>query len=449
MDKQTFTTGDWWLVQPTLEEPAPRLRVELGQAFGWYEQDWYVAEPKLSELYDFLYNNGGTLTADLDLLNSDEERQRWLRSAAATKAPPVVDTKERTDTERSETKDPLPPTEVVAEKPPVPTNEPPKKPGGLFAKNPNKIKAIDRARVSIEECTAVEKVLFEGALEATSLDAAVKRIYSNMHHNTGWVYRAGVTSTDGKALLDGASNQGMCATYRNAFNLAVSAFDSLRKAVGGESLQGGELKIESDDSLNGKHFVTGTGLTLMGGLRGNVYIEVDGKGAILARGDKEINKFVFTNHWSSRVNDTYFDPIFELTEPPEITTLTAQKVDPDGGRYLANRHRQTPDEEFSSTYIYVSEWPAFEKTVSDMRKLYTENKEEVDGILAGKLKLQTDKSPKTPRPVWTTATQMVKTRVSNLTIFERVVDETKDTVFRASDADAVAKIIALGTKTSS
>lgn len=124
-------------------------------------------------------------------------------------------------------------------------------------------------------------------------------------------------------------------------------------------------------------------------------------------------------------------------------------MDPDGGRYLANRHRPTPDEEFGATYIYVSEWSVFENTVSDMRKLYTENKEEVDGILAGKLKLQTDKSPKGARPVWTTATQMVKTRVSNLTIFERVVDETKDTVFRASDAEAVTKIIALGTKTTS
>ena len=444
MEKADFTTGDWWLRQTTVTEPTAKLRLELGAAFGWTEPDWFTVEQRLIDLYESLQSNGGRLTTDLDNLNSDEDRQQWLRSAAELKAPGESTTTASDSAQSSDTVTQTP----SSDKGPTPTTEQPKKSGGLFGKTANKMKTIDRARNSLDECTAVEKVLFEGALDMTSLDAAVKQIYSNMHNKMDWSYVAGA-NTSAPNLLDGTANQGMCASFRNAFNLALGVFDTLRKAVGSDSLQAGELNIESDDSLQGAHFVTPPGLVLMGGLLGNVYMEVDGKGAILARGDELINKFVFTYHWSSRVNGVYYDPIFETTQKPAITTLTNLKVDPGGGRYIANKNRPSEKKEFNATYIYVAQWAEFEKTVADMRKLYAENTQEVDDILSGKLKLQTSKTPKTDRAVWTAAKQIVQTRISNVTIFERVISETQETAFAAhkTSADAASKIIALGLKT--
>ena len=448
MQRTDFTSSDWWLRQTGLDESTSKMRLELGAAYGWPEQDWFTVEQHLGDLFDFVQNNRGQLTTDLDNLNSEQDRQDWMASAAELKVPKQVATTQSTTTESSEEVTQAKPNDVVA-----PTStEQPKKTGGLFGKSSDKssskMKAIDRARNSLNECTAVEKILFEGALDMTSIDAAVKQIYTNMHNQTGWEYVAGA-NTSAQNLLDGTANQGMCASYRNAFNLALGVFDTLRKAVGTESLQAGELKIESDDSLQGAHFVTPPGMVLMGGLLGNVYMEIDGKGAIQARGDELINKFVFTYHWSSRVNGVYYDPIFETNQKPAITTLTMKKVDPSGGRYIANTKRHSERNEFNATYIYVSEWAAFEKTVADMRKLYDENKKEIDDILSGKLKLQTSKTPKTDRAVWTTAKQLVQTKVSNVTIFERTVQETNDTAFadKPTSADAVSKIIALGLKT--
>lgn len=42
-------------------------------------------------------------------------------------------------------------------------------------------------------------------------------------------------------------------------------------------------------------------------------MEVDGRGAILARGYEGSDRFLFAHHWSTKVNDKWYDPISTLS----------------------------------------------------------------------------------------------------------------------------------------
>jgi hypothetical protein len=221
------------------------------------------------------------------------------------------------------------------------------------------------------DLSAMAQKLLKGALEKDSIDEAVRQIYDNMFRKTGWKYRAGASNTSGRAFIDGTTDVGMCESYRNAFAEIVGIYDRLRKDHSDEAVREGTLDVELGNELSTKRFVTRDGLTLMGKskLKGNVYLDVEPNGNVLGRGLKEINRFVFSGHWTLKVNENVYDPIFYSINVNNVDMILGDggPSDPNGDRkygkdevqFLATTEKPIPTGEFTGTFIRVSDFPAF------------------------------------------------------------------------------------------
>jgi hypothetical protein len=251
--------------------------------------------------------------------------------------------------------------------------------------------AADKERLeglTWEKLSDMEKTLLDGALQKDTVEEGVQQVYHNMHHKTGWKYN-GSESGKGPAYTRGGKTVGMCQGYREAFADVLRSYDALRKKTGKAAIKEGKLDVEQD--FIDAYFCTRQGLTLMGGLKGNVYCKVGRDGTLLEDGIDTINRFVFNQHWTLKVNGVFYDPIFEsitATGQDNVEWTLAAGTDrylaDDGSRFVRDNARPSPNGEFKFTFIWVTDWQLFTVTVNGMEHLYTREKKDIDEILSGK-----------------------------------------------------------------
>lgn len=297
----------------------------------------------------------------------------------------------------------------------------------------------------IDHLTAMEQKLLAGALEKPTVGAAVRQIYDNMHAKTGWRYDASARTVNGAAYTKGAIAVGMCESYRNAFAEALRVYDGLRRAHPTPAVRDGELTIEPDDTFVADRFATRQGLTLMGGLKGNVYSEVDGTGVATATGEPAINRFVFKGHWTTKVNGVVYDPIFHSIGENNIGRMLDGSYQHGGGRYIPVPSRPVPTGEFGATFIWVSDWATFHQTVTDLTGLYGREQKMVDKILAGQASTRSGVFTKKDRPAYAQAKALVAGGVGAANSFLAVVTAASQ-IYRTSEIAAVRSIISLAGK---
>jgi hypothetical protein len=272
-----------------------------------------------------------------------------------------------------------------------------------------------------EQLSPMEKTLLDGALEKDTVEEGVRQVYQNMHRRTDWKYK-GSEPGKGPAYTRGGKMAGMCQGYRDAFADVLHSYDALRKKTGKAAIKDGKLDVEQD--FIDAYFCTRQGLTLMGGLKGNVYCKVGSDGTLLENGIDTINRFVFNQHWTLKVNGVFYDPIFEsITATGQdnvewtLAAGTNKYLADDGSRFVRDSARPSPNGEFKFTFIWVTDWPLFAGTVNGMEHLYTREKEDIDEILAGKSSRWSDDQKE-----WhDLAQKMVQENVSDRDTFLKVV----------------------------
>ena len=296
---------------------------------------------------------------------------------------------------------------------------------------------------SMARLSPMEQTLMTGALEQDSVDEAVRQIYDNMHKLTGWQYNASITDISGPSYTKGGKTVGMCESYRNAFAEALKCYDMLRKTHPNNHVRRASLNIELGNTLAPDRFCTRRGLTLMGnGLKGNVYLEVDGRGNPLNKGIDDINKFVFKGHWTLKVNGVEYDPIFYSIGEDNVAQMLNASYEADGGRFIANPGAPIPTGEFGATFVWVSDWAQFQSTVATMKSLYEKHKKDVDAILSGEKEPREGIISKTDRKCYSEAKKVAKNGVDDQATFRQVVDDASR-FLKASDVTAVGKILDL------
>jgi hypothetical protein len=238
-------------------------------------------------------------------------------------------------------------------------------------------------------------------------------------------------------ITRGESVKGMCETFRNVLFAGVKEYDTLRKSHPVDDLKNGALTYKTNNSLSGIKFVTRPGLTLIGGLKGNVMLEVDSMGGVVTEGYDAINRYVFSGHWTVEINGRVYDPIFESIDEDNVgIRLDANRIG-DGGRFLGVP-QPTPGGEFAGSFIWVHGWAKFSGTVAAMRNLYTKNRKEIDRTLAGR---------GSPGKVSVQGKEIVAKGVGDDTNFRRVVRLAVSTEgppqLSAEDLTAVEKVVDL------
>jgi hypothetical protein len=189
----------------------------------------------------------------------------------------------------------------------------------------------------------------------------------------------------------------------------------------------------------------------MGGLRGNVYLKVDGYGTPLQNGVEAINRFVFKGHWTLKVNNVVYDPIFRSIGENNVEWIldsspkTRYMAD-NGSRFIPDQESPSENGEFGATFIWVTDWRRFEGTVKNMEGLYTQKKNEVDGILAGTTTMQDESGD--DRDSYLLAKGLVKNSVHDTGMFVFVAEvayKTASFVTR-SQVEAIKNIISLAAR---
>jgi hypothetical protein len=251
----------------------------------------------------------------------------------------------------------------------------------LLARTPAPAPALP----SIAHLSPMAQSLLEGVLEKNTIDEAVRQIYDNMFQRTGWTYSASTRDTSGKSYIEAGKTSGMCESYRNAFAEIVSTYDRLRPGHPTDAIKNGVLTIELGNDLASQRFATRKGLTLMGAtaLKGNVYLEVDGSGTVRDRSTDSISTFVFSGHWTLKVNGKEYDPIFHSINQPNVANALDLEYSYGAGRYLADTSKPVPTGEFGATFVNVTDWATFEATVQAAEKLYDDNTGKVEALLSG------------------------------------------------------------------
>ncbi|MGH8979894.1 MAG: DUF4157 domain-containing protein [Acidimicrobiales bacterium] len=301
---------------------------------------------------------------------------------------------------------------------------------------------------TIGHLAPMEQTLMTGVLEKKTVDRAVLQIYENARDLTGWTYNASVAESEGRKYTQEGESVGMCESYRNAFHAALVCYDTLRKTHPVDAVKNGALVIEPDDSLASVRFCTVTGLTLMGpnNVKGNVYREVDGRGNETASGLGTINKFVFSGHWTLKVNGVVYDPIFYSIDGNNVALVLDRSYMSGGGRFVPDVGKPIPSGEFGATFIWVSEWDPFLQTVDSCKELYEAHKEDVDAILDGTKGIKGGGLLKPKRPCYTKAKKLVGKAVDDPQIFGQVVADSGQ-FLSGSKITAVDKILALAAMT--
>ena len=269
------------------------------------------------------------------------------------------------------------------------------------------------------------QTLLEGALEKTSIDAAIRQIYDNMFQKTGWRYKASAKDVSGPSYITGGKTEGMCESYRNAFAAILTIYDQLRLSHPDDRIKNGALNIVLGNDLAAQRFSTRKGLMLMGGtaLKGNVYLQVDGSGNILDQGLDSINTFVFLGHWTLKVNAKEYDPIFHSIDKDNVGNTLDMHYSDGVGRFLADTSNPIPTKEFGATFVHVTDFGTFQGIVQDIETLYETNTSDVEALLSGsKLKqIQGLFRPKRSK-VAKDAADIVTRRIADRATFTRVVD---------------------------
>ena len=217
----------------------------------------------------------------------------------------------------------------------------------------------------IDHLSRVAQSLLEGALEKKTIDEAVRQIYDNMFQKTGWRYSGTARNTSGPDYIAGTADVGMCENYRNAFAEILRIYDGLRASHPEDAVKNGTLDVVLGNDLNDQKFATRRGLTLMGAtaLKGNVYLEVDGVGGVLRRGIDTINTFVFSAHWTLKVNGKNYDPIFHSVDEANVDKPLDERYAYGAERFLADISNPTSAAEFGATYVHVVDFPTLNGTV--------------------------------------------------------------------------------------
>jgi hypothetical protein len=298
---------------------------------------------------------------------------------------------------------------------------------------------------SIDHLSGMEQILMTGVLEKTNVRDAVVQIYDNMHQLTNWKYTATSKDVNGQDFVKGNKSAGMCESYRNAFAAAVKLFEGLRRTHPVEAMRVGDLTIQPEDTLVNDRFCTRTGLTLMGGLKGNVYLEVDGQAKASGKSIDEVNRFVFKGHWSIKVNDVVYDPIFYSIGEDNIEYMLNPQYEQGDIKFIPNVKAPLSTGEFGATFCCITDWPTFKSTVDAMNHLYKANKKEVDDILAGTKDVQEGRITKTDRKSYTKAKQIAKDSVADKAVFRQVMADGA-AMFKSSEITAVTKILDLASK---
>ena len=198
----------------------------------------------------------------------------------------------------------------------------------------------------------------------------IRPIYASYWAYAGahWQYVAGTTVSNAAPVLAGTLNRGMCQTFSNVF---VELFNILNRALGAHFFD-----VSVDESLALTRFYTDPGLTLIGntGCRGNIYLETQDGGQIVAMGYANINRYFYTYHWRPVINGITFDPLFN-NDPATIHTTPVTAVPgtlytyTDGTKLLCViTGVQQPS--FGSNYVMINNKAAFEAKRQAVIDLY-------------------------------------------------------------------------------
>jgi hypothetical protein len=223
----------------------------------------------------------------------------------------------------------------------------------------------------IDHLPAMTQTLLEGVLAQKTIDAAVRKIYDNMFTRTGWKYTATESNVSGASYINGTKNAGMCESYRNAFGAILSVYDGLRPAHPEAAIRDGALHVELGNDLSQNRFVTRQGLTLMGAtaLKGNVFLQIDGSGNVLARGHDAINLFIFKGHWTLKVNGVEYDPIFHSIGQNNVGTLLDDTYSDGVAQFFHDTSKAIPTKEFGATFLHVTDIAGFRALLARIEKL--------------------------------------------------------------------------------
>jgi hypothetical protein len=241
---------------------------------------------------------------------------------------------------------------------------------------------------SIAHLSATSQALLQGVMKKGSIDEAVRQIYDNMWNYglANWKYNASIVNVNGKTFIEGTANAGMCESYREAFYEILQVFNNLRKTHPDPAISGGALNIEKGQDLVAARFMTRTGLTLMGAtaLKGNVYLETDGQGAIQAQGEDAVNRFVFMGHWTLKVNGVEYDPIFKSINEANVAELFDSHYESDAAKAIVDTSRPIPTGEFGATFILVSDKDGYYAAKNNLFDFYQKNHAQIDWLAGSK-----------------------------------------------------------------
>jgi hypothetical protein len=362
----TGESGSWWLLDAEFGSIA-ELRTALGESFGWMEPMWHKSPSNLRAVYKVVEAN--QLMTQLDDAKTEDDYTRWIRSLIqlnpSGQAPTLEEKPARSETSvpsdsgEESVRSGLQPSDQGSEAEMPTGNEVPSR-KSIF-KSKSETKPPDGAPdvSAAPDLSPMEQILMEGVLEIETVDAAVIKIYDNMHKRTGWKYQAGALDQVGTHYTKGGKTVGMCQSYREAFIAALKCYDLLRKSHPVDAVRNGQLDIKQNDNLAAQRFCTRQGLKLMGGsgLEGNVYLEIDGGAKALASGLNSIKKFVFSGHWTATVNAVVYDPIFYSINENNVGTLLDIRYGEGNGRYIVDKEKASlfPDDEFGVAYIWISD----------------------------------------------------------------------------------------------
>jgi hypothetical protein len=229
----------------------------------------------------------------------------------------------------------------------------------------------------IDHLPAMTQALLDGVLAQKTIDAAVRKIYDNMFQKTGWKYTATESNVSGASYVEGRKNAGMCESYRNAFAEILHVYDGLRPGHPEAAIKDGAVDVELGNDLSTHRFVTRQGLTLMGAtaLKGNVFLQIDGSGNVLAQGLDAVNLFVFKGHWTLKVNGVEYDPIFHSIGENNVGKLLDDKYSDGAAQFFHDTSKPIPTKEFGATFIHVTDIAGFRKLMAKV--------EQLDGELSG------------------------------------------------------------------
>jgi hypothetical protein len=223
----------------------------------------------------------------------------------------------------------------------------------------------------IDHLPAMTQTLLEGVLAQKTIDAAVRKIYDNMFQKTGWKYTATESNISRPSYVRGVKTAGMCESYRNAFAEILSIYDGLRPGHPEPAIRDGALRKELGNDLSQHRFVTRRGLTLMGAtaLKGNVFLQVDGSGNVLAQGLDAVNLFIFKGHWTLKVNGVEYDPIFHSIGENNVGKLLDETYSDGTQQFFHDTSKPIPTNEFGATFIHVTDIAGFRALLTKIEKL--------------------------------------------------------------------------------